>query len=342
MKMMPKKRVSKYVFKEENVEALREELQITEVLSWYGYEPSKNRFYKCPDPNHPDKNPSASVKNNRCHCFSCGRTFDALAVVMENEPCSFVEALEKAVDTFGLSTACYTLASEAQEEREDDRFPLDMSDVELLGFKHSSRTEAYYTGADGDFVEVDGFEIPLVTRADGGAKVSSGYTNLSALWKEDRAAFDALVYSKATELIEAAEESRAALEAQGDAEGAKAARFAIARLTFIATDARDRNLEIKAMDAPMLCDFSKHVEFSELSRYHYAAQVGTGPSKRPLLAEVYAPEGKAYARIYELAPRGEELKIPYSAAPPHIKREIAQLCARARAEQRQEEQENER
>ena len=73
MKMMPKKRVSKYVFKEENVEALREELQITEVLSWYGYEPSKNRFYKCPDPNHPDKNPSASVKNNRCHCFSCGQ-----------------------------------------------------------------------------------------------------------------------------------------------------------------------------------------------------------------------------------------------------------------------------
>ena len=44
-------------------------------------------------PFHDDKHPSASIKNNRLHCFSCNKTWNPLDYVIEKEGISFQEAM---------------------------------------------------------------------------------------------------------------------------------------------------------------------------------------------------------------------------------------------------------
>lgn len=46
-------------------------------------------------PFHEDKHPSASIKNNKLHCFSCGRTWNPIDFVMEKEGIGFKEAVER-------------------------------------------------------------------------------------------------------------------------------------------------------------------------------------------------------------------------------------------------------
>ena len=46
-------------------------------------------------PLHDDKHPSASIKNNRLHCFSCNKTWNPLDYVIEREGLSFQEAILK-------------------------------------------------------------------------------------------------------------------------------------------------------------------------------------------------------------------------------------------------------
>jgi len=44
---------------------------------------------------HEDRHPSMSVKNNRAHCFSCNKTWDAIALVMELNGLEFIEAVRR-------------------------------------------------------------------------------------------------------------------------------------------------------------------------------------------------------------------------------------------------------
>jgi len=46
---------------------------------------------KCPF--HEDKHPSASLKNNKLHCFSCNKTWNPIDYVMEKEGLNFKEAV---------------------------------------------------------------------------------------------------------------------------------------------------------------------------------------------------------------------------------------------------------
>lgn len=43
---------------------------------------------------HEDRAPSMSVKNNRAHCFSCNKTWDAIALVMELKGLEFIKAVK--------------------------------------------------------------------------------------------------------------------------------------------------------------------------------------------------------------------------------------------------------
>jgi len=45
-------------------------------------------------PFHEDHSPSMSTKNNRAHCFSCNKSWDAIALVMELKGFQFVEAVK--------------------------------------------------------------------------------------------------------------------------------------------------------------------------------------------------------------------------------------------------------
>jgi hypothetical protein len=54
---------------------------------------SLKKNIKCPF--HDDNHPSASIRNNRLHCFACNRTWDSIDFVMEKENLTFTEAIER-------------------------------------------------------------------------------------------------------------------------------------------------------------------------------------------------------------------------------------------------------
>lgn len=53
--------------------------------------PVTHNMTKCPF--HPDKKPSASVKNNFFYCYGCGATHDTISLVMELHGKTFREAV---------------------------------------------------------------------------------------------------------------------------------------------------------------------------------------------------------------------------------------------------------
>jgi hypothetical protein len=56
-------------------------------------EVSKKGNIHCPF--HEDRNPSASIKNNRLHCFACGKTWNPIDFLMEREGLKFQEAIHR-------------------------------------------------------------------------------------------------------------------------------------------------------------------------------------------------------------------------------------------------------
>lgn len=53
----------------------------------------KRGYTKCPF--HDDRTPSMSLKNNRIRCFSCNKTWDTIAYVMDKEGLTFPEAVRR-------------------------------------------------------------------------------------------------------------------------------------------------------------------------------------------------------------------------------------------------------
>ena len=43
---------------------------------------------------HEDKNPSASIKNNKIHCFVCNKTWNGIDFVMEHDCLTFIDAVK--------------------------------------------------------------------------------------------------------------------------------------------------------------------------------------------------------------------------------------------------------
>jgi DNA primase len=66
---------------------------IRHVLLSYGVKLKKNA---CHCPLHEDKHPSASIKHNYFHCFTCDVTLDSIGFIMRLDGCSFVDAVAKA------------------------------------------------------------------------------------------------------------------------------------------------------------------------------------------------------------------------------------------------------
>ena len=55
---------------------IKEPMYITEYLTACGYD--TNKRFSCPNPDHPDKHPSAGLirSSNRGYCFACQTSFD--------------------------------------------------------------------------------------------------------------------------------------------------------------------------------------------------------------------------------------------------------------------------
>lgn len=89
----------------------------------------------CPKIEHPDKNASCAIKNNRCTCFVCDESFSPIDVVMEQENMTFIEACEYMVDAYLLPDTCYF---EKSARKEKDDFPLTDKECEFLNLKSTS------------------------------------------------------------------------------------------------------------------------------------------------------------------------------------------------------------
>ncbi len=90
------------VFKKENLETLREKIDLIEVLSSYLQLRPAGATYKALCPFHEEKTPSFVVQrtDSHYHCFGCGAHGDAIAFLMSYLKMSFVEAVESLADRF--------------------------------------------------------------------------------------------------------------------------------------------------------------------------------------------------------------------------------------------------
>lgn len=89
---------------EQSIEALKNQLDILEVISNYIEVQKMGSSYKACCPFHQEKTPSFVVNANKgfYHCFGCGASGDSIKFVMEYEKIEFAEAIEKLAQMFNF------------------------------------------------------------------------------------------------------------------------------------------------------------------------------------------------------------------------------------------------
>lgn len=149
-----------------NSREINKDIPIEEVMSRYaGSTMQRNKKFHCPNPQHPDKNPSATVNHDRntCRCWSCATTFTPITVVMQNCDLPFLQACERLVEDFGLDKYRYSNLAEveeywkpASERKFIDSWYLENSEIENIGlipnaqFKVTLDADEYFKVVCGD------------------------------------------------------------------------------------------------------------------------------------------------------------------------------------------------
>lgn len=89
------------------IQEIKQQLTIHQVLEHYGLQPNKNKMLCCPF--HDDKKPSMQVypETNTVHCFSgncehTGKAIDQIDFILHKESCSKHEAITKAKSLLGV------------------------------------------------------------------------------------------------------------------------------------------------------------------------------------------------------------------------------------------------
>lgn len=92
------------LFKKESLEALRNRIDLVEVLSTHLKMTRSGAAYKALCPFHDEKTPSFVVQrgDSHYHCFGCGAHGDAIQFLMQHSRLSFVEAVESLAERFGV------------------------------------------------------------------------------------------------------------------------------------------------------------------------------------------------------------------------------------------------
>ena len=89
---------------QDTIDRIRDSAEILDVVSDYVElrRRGRNHFGLCPF--HPEKTPSFSVAPDKqiYHCFGCGAGGNAISFLMEYEKISFVEALKKLAERYGI------------------------------------------------------------------------------------------------------------------------------------------------------------------------------------------------------------------------------------------------
>lgn len=78
---------------------IKARIPLLESLNFYGFHPSYNRM---PCPFHNGKDRNLSIKRDHFRCFVCGEHGDVITFVMKYFGLSFMDAMRKLNDDFGL------------------------------------------------------------------------------------------------------------------------------------------------------------------------------------------------------------------------------------------------
>ena len=78
------------------IQDIKQNLSILEVLAHYGIHPDKNNLIRCPF--HEDKTPSMQIypNTNTYNCFGCGKTGDVIQFIQDYEKTDKHRAIMKA------------------------------------------------------------------------------------------------------------------------------------------------------------------------------------------------------------------------------------------------------
>lgn len=90
---------------EQSIEALKNQLDIIEVVSHYIELKKIGATFKACCPFHQEKTPSFVVNQNKgfYHCFGCGASGDSIAFVMQYEKLNYKEAIEKLAQFYNFT-----------------------------------------------------------------------------------------------------------------------------------------------------------------------------------------------------------------------------------------------
>ena len=90
---------------EQSIEALKNQLDIIEVVSHYIELKKIGATFKACCPFHQEKTPSFVVNQNKgfYHCFGCGASGDSIAFVMQYEKLNYKEAIEKLAQLYNFT-----------------------------------------------------------------------------------------------------------------------------------------------------------------------------------------------------------------------------------------------
>ena len=90
------------IFNKESLEALRQRVNLIEVLSSYVDLKRTGASYKGLCPFHDEKSPSFIVQkgDTHYHCFGCGAHGDAIQFLMTHQKMSFSDAVESLAQRF--------------------------------------------------------------------------------------------------------------------------------------------------------------------------------------------------------------------------------------------------
>jgi DNA primase len=106
------------IFNKESLEALRQRVDLVEVLSSYVELKRSGASYKGLCPFHDEKTPSFLIQkgDSHYHCFGCGAHGDAIQFLMNHQKMSFLEAVESLAQRFNVHL-------EKVEEKEGKKGP---------------------------------------------------------------------------------------------------------------------------------------------------------------------------------------------------------------------------
>ncbi len=92
------------LYREESLNALRDKIDLVEVLSSHVQLKRAGAAYKALCPFHEEKTPSFVLQagDDHYHCFGCGAHGDAIAFLMNHLKMTFVEAVESLAERFGV------------------------------------------------------------------------------------------------------------------------------------------------------------------------------------------------------------------------------------------------